>query len=211
MLSAVIAMLSNEHAIHLFGCMNNFTPCVYSHGKGPFTLVGDRPLHVLIIISLIWRTLIRSYQCSGGTTVFTDVKAMNKVLTEHRRYLRDVLIDVEKKKVPSWRSSFNTPNPGRIMRLLRLAGLAYNTNDVSERLQKCIQQQMSSPVISVKRRESVQFPELLILPFNIIWGINKVEAEYMMNQRSAIYKLEHMLKMPIELDICDVMFIMVQE
>ena len=97
------------------------------------------------------------------------------------------------------------------MRLLRLAGLAYHTNDVSDRLQKCIQQQMPSPVISVKRRKSVQFPELLIRPFIIIWGINKVEAEYMMNQRSAIHKLEHMLKRPIELDICDVMLIMVQE
>ena len=113
---------------------------------------------------------------------------MNKVMTEHRRYLRDVLIDVENKKVPSWRSSFYTPNPGMIMRLLRLAGLAYHTNDMSERLQKCIQQQMSSPVISVKGQESVQFPELLIRPFNIIWDINKVDDEYMINQRSVIHK-----------------------
>ena len=74
------------------------------------------------------------------------------------------------------------------MRLLRLAGLAYHTNDMSERLQKSIQQQMSSPVISVKGRESVQFPELLIRPFNIIWDINKVEDEYMINQRSVIHK-----------------------
>ena len=136
---------------------------------------------------------------------------MNKILTEHRRYLRDVLIDVENKKVPSWRSSFYTPNPGMIMRLIRLAGLAYHTNDVSDRLQKCIQQQMPSPVISVKSGESVQFPKLLIRPFIIIRDINKVEAEYMINQRSVNHKIEHMLKRQIELDICDVLCVMVQE